>query len=116
MFEAYWPIGSRPRLALALGLFTAQRRSDVVRIGKQHIRDGVLAIRQQKTGVTLAIPVHSELTAIIAATPIGHLTLLTTKYGKSFSPNGLNDQFRSWCAMPPDCRHTASFMDSGKRR
>jgi len=106
-FEAHWPIGSRPRLALALGLFTAQRRSDVVRIGRQHIRDGVLAVRQQKTGVILAIPVHSELTAIICATPVGHLTLLTTKYGKSFSPNGLNDQFRSWCdaaGLPTYCK------------
>src|SRR5215469_8105111 len=31
-FEAYYPIGSKPRLALALGLFTAQRRGDVVHI------------------------------------------------------------------------------------
>src|SRR5215472_3095060 len=59
-FEARWPIGSKPRLALALGLYTAQRRGDVVRIGRQHIRDGVLAVLQQKTGVTLAIPVHPD--------------------------------------------------------
>ena len=60
----------------ALGLYTAQRRGDVVRIGRQHIRDGVLTVRQQKTGTTLAIPVHAELAQIIDATPIGHLTLL----------------------------------------
>jgi integrase len=51
-FEAHWPIGSKPRLAFALGLYTAQRRGDVVRIGRQHIKDGVLAVRQQKTGAT----------------------------------------------------------------
>jgi integrase len=41
-FEAHHPIGSKPRLTLALLLYTAQRRSDVVRMGRQHIRDGVL--------------------------------------------------------------------------
>jgi len=63
MFEARYPIASKPRLALALGLYTAQRRGDAVRIGRQHIRDGVLTVRQQKTAVTLAIPVHPDLAA-----------------------------------------------------
>ena len=54
-------MGSKPRLALALLLYTAQRRSDVVRIGRQHIRTAVLKVKQQKTGVTLAIPVHPAL-------------------------------------------------------
>ena len=60
-FESYHPIGTKPRLALALLLYTAQRRTDVVRIGRQHIKDGVLTVKQQKTGVTLAIPVHPRL-------------------------------------------------------
>jgi hypothetical protein len=47
-FEAHHPIGSKARLALALGLFTAQRRADVVRIGRQHIRDGVLTVPGQR--------------------------------------------------------------------
>src|SRR6185437_6351530 len=38
-FEARWPIGTRPRLALALLLYTGQRRSDVVRMGHQHVRN-----------------------------------------------------------------------------
>jgi len=105
-FEARWPIGSKPRLALALGLYTAQRRGDVVRIGRQHIRDGVLTVRQQKTGATLANPVHPGLAAIIAATPVGHLTLLITNTGKSYDANDFSDQFRSWCDtadLPQHC-------------
>src|SRR6266478_2911636 len=62
-FEAHHPIGTKPRLALALLLYTAQRRSDVVKMGRQHIRDGVLTVKQEKTGVTLAIPVHPHLQA-----------------------------------------------------
>ena len=105
-FEARWPIGSKPRLALALGLYTAQRRGDVVRIGRQHIRDGVLTVRQAKTGATLAIPVHPDLAAIIAATPVGHLTLLVTQTGKSYGANDFSEMFRSWCdaaGLPQHC-------------
>jgi integrase len=112
-FEAHHPIGSKPRLALALGLYTAQRRSDVIRIGRQHIRDGVLTVRQQKTGVTLAIPVHSDLAKIIAATPTGHLTFLTTRparaTGRTISLNS-----SAFGAMPPICRRTAFFTVSAR--
>jgi integrase len=75
-FEAHHPIGTKPRLALALLLYTAQRRGDVVKMGRQHIRDGVLTVKQQKTGITLAIPVHSHLQAVLDATPSAHLTFL----------------------------------------
>ena len=105
-FEARWRIGSKPRLALALGLYTAQRRGDVVHIGRQHIRDGVLTLRQQKTGASLAIPVHPDLAAIIAATPVGHLTLLTTRTGKSYAANDFSVAFRTWCdaaELPGHC-------------
>jgi len=62
-FEAVHPVGGKARLALALLLYTPQRRSDVVGIGRQHIRNGVLHIKQKKTGASLAIPVHSNLRA-----------------------------------------------------
>ena len=105
-YEAHHAIGSKERLALALGLFTAQRRGDVVRIGRQHIRDGVLTVRQNKTGKTLAIPMHIDLVNIIEATPIAGLTLLSTRRGRTFSPNNLTDQFRIWCdqaGLPQRC-------------
>jgi integrase len=109
-YEAHHAIGSKARLALALGIYTAQRRGDVTRIGRQHIRDGVLTVRPQKTrhttAVTLAIPVHPELQKILAATPVGHLTLLTTKTGRTYSATVFSEQFRAWCdqaALPRHC-------------
>ena len=109
------PIGSKARLALALGLYTAQRRGDVVRMGRQHIRNGELAVRQKKTGTPLTIPVLPELQAIIDATPIGHLTLLTTKTGKSYGANDFSDQFRNG-ATPPACRPSARSTACARRR
>jgi len=50
-FEARWPIGTRARLALTLLLYTAQRRSDVVRMGRQHLKGEKINIRQQKKPV-----------------------------------------------------------------
>jgi integrase len=96
-FESCHPIGSRSRLALALLLYTGQRRSDVIRMGRQNIRNGLLHIRQQKTGIELAIPIHRALATIIAETPADHLTFLTTQYGGPFSETGFSHWFREQC-------------------
>jgi integrase len=96
-FEAQHPIGSRARLALALLLYTAQRRSDVVNLGRQHIRRGVLHLRQQKTGRSLEIPVHPALQAILDVTASDHLTFLTTQAGQPFTPAGFTNWFRDRC-------------------
>jgi integrase len=105
-FEARHEIGSRARLALALLLYTAQRRGDVVRMGRQHIRDGMLTVRQEKTGQALEIPVHPALRSILAATPGDHLTFLVASTGKPFSPAGFGNLFREWCEeadLPKAC-------------
>jgi integrase len=104
-FEAAHPIGSRARLAFALALFTGQRRSDVIRIGRQHVRDGFIAVRQQKTGAALQIPVHPDLQEILAAHPAStSLTYLTTAAGAPFTANGFTDWFRKMrieAELPP---------------
>ena len=73
-FEAAHPIGTKARLAFALLLYTGQRRSDVVEMGRQHIHDNVLTIDQGKTEggeeAHLEIPVHPRLREIIDATPM----------------------------------------------
>ena len=105
-FEAHHPIGTKPRLVLALLLYTAQRRSDVVRMGRQHMRDGVLTVKQQKTGVTLAIPVHPYLQTVLDATLSEHLTFLVTATGKPYGGNAFSEQFRNWCdaaGLPKRC-------------
>jgi integrase len=105
-FEAHYPLGSKPRLALALLLYTAQRRADVVRMGRQHIRDGVLSVRQQKTGTALVIPVTPTLAAAIDATPSEHLTFLVTDRGQPFEPMAFTKWFRRCCdaaGLPKAC-------------
>jgi integrase len=109
-FEAHHPIGTKPRLALALLVYTAQRRGDVVRIGRQHIRktdDGpALYVKQRKTGVELLLPIHPELGAVLDATPGEHLTFLVTATGKPYGDNHFSESFREWCdaaGLPKHC-------------
>ncbi len=100
-YEARHPIGSRARLGMALILYTAQRRSDIVRIGSQHIRSGVMIVRAQKTsrttGKTLEIPIHPALAEVLAATPTEHLTFLMTEAGAPFTAAGFGNKFREYC-------------------
>jgi integrase len=109
-FEAFHPIGSRERLAFALLLYTAQRRSDVVRMGRQHVRETpegpALYVKQRKTGVELLIPIRPELRAVLAATPSEHLTFLVTATGKPYGDNHFSESFREWCdaaGLPKHC-------------
>ena len=106
VFESAHPIGTKARLAFALLLYTAQRRSDVIRMGRQHVRDGVLQVRQVKTGASLNIPVHADLQLILDVTPSDHLTFLTTRFGKPYDGNDFSYQFRKWCnraGLPQEC-------------
>src|SRR5262249_12815771 len=104
-FERRHPIGSRARLALALLLYTGQRRGDVTRMGAQHIRNGALHVKQEKTGAELIIPVHPTLATIIAAAPRNHLTFVTTRHGRPFQGSAFSRWFREECdkAGLPHC-------------
>jgi integrase len=104
-YEAAHRIGTKARLGLALGIYTMQRRGDVVRMGPQHIRDGAITVRQAKTGTTLVIPVLPALQTL-DATPSSHLTFLTTRSGQPYKGNDFSEQFRAWCneaGLPKRC-------------
>jgi integrase len=97
-FEAHHAIGTKARLAFAIPRFTGLGRSEVARIGPQHIRNGEIIIARQKTGVEPTITIHPELQAILDATAVtGFSTFLVTKTGRPFQPNDLSEQFRQWC-------------------
>jgi integrase len=97
-FEAAYPIGTKPRLALALLLATAARRSDVVKLGRGHVRDGMLHMRQKKTGKQLMIPVTTELAeAINAAAPADTVVFLLNENGRAFTAEGFTKWFAKQC-------------------
>lgn len=107
------PAGSKPRLALALLLFTGARKSDVVRLGRQNLRSeaGALWLRydvakgagRRRAPKVVEIPVLPQLAAEIAAAQdaaggiAGQLTFLQTAFGKPYTAAGFGNWFRRQC-------------------
>jgi integrase len=100
-FEERHPIGTKARLALALLLFTGQRRADITRFGKQHVKRGKLTFTQHKgrnrKPKRLVLPALPSLQAVIDASPCGDLTFLVNEFGNAFSDAGFGNKFRDWC-------------------
>jgi len=119
-FEARWPLGTRERLAYALLIYTAQRRSDVVRMGRQHVRDGrihVVTVKSQ--GMTkLWLPIHPSLREAIDAYPNDNMTFLVTREGQPFSPAGFGNWFADatrGAGLPKGCSAHGLRKAAGRR-
>lgn len=92
-FDERWPLGTLERLAKDLLLYTGQRRGDVRLMGPQHIRAGLVRVRQQKTGAELEIALHDALRGSIDARPTKHLAFITTAAGEPYSEAGFGNWF-----------------------
>ncbi|PAY05430.1 hypothetical protein CK489_29035 [Bradyrhizobium sp. UFLA03-84] len=106
-FEIRHPVGTRARLAYELLLQAGQSRCDVVRMGRQHIRGGMMTMGRQKTGVPFNVEVMPRLQAAIdAMAASNHLTFLVTAHGKPFTAAGFGNYFRDLCrdaGLPERC-------------
>jgi len=96
-FKARWPIGTRERLAFAVLLYTGMRRGDASTLGRQHIKDGTITFRTQKTGQQVTIPVLPKLAAVINATKTGDLALIATQDGHAMTKESFGNWFKDAC-------------------
>ncbi len=97
MFRGRWPLGTRERVAFEVLRQTGLRRGDACRVGRPHLRDGVIRITTEKTNERVAIAVSSTLAEAIAAGPIGDLTLITTSAGRPMMKESMGNWLRSAC-------------------
>jgi integrase len=81
-YEVRWPLGTRERLAFDLLLYSAQRVGDVVRMQRSDIRNSVVTVVQQKTGVEVFVPLHPALARSIKAGPSKGIYLVGDKNGR----------------------------------
>ena len=114
-FKERHPVGTKAYLALHLILLSGQRRSDVVKFGKQHVRKAEhmpARLRQlhggrwlnftqfkgrKKKPVTLTIPILPKLEQVISESPCGEMTFLVTSFKKPFTAAGFGNWFRDRC-------------------
>jgi len=94
-FTDCYAMGTRERLALELMLCAAPRRSDVIRLGLEHVIGGRLVYRQKKTGAEIDIPILPQLAAAIAAMPSlpKQKLFLETQFGRAFTETGFYNWF-----------------------
>jgi len=96
-YEARWPAGTHERVWMHVLLYTGFRRGDAVRFGRQHIRDGIAAIRTEKTDTEVTIRVPGELTATLATGPTGDLAFIVGKKGRPLTKESFGNLFRRAC-------------------
>jgi hypothetical protein len=104
-FRAFWPLGTKPRLAMELVLWTGARRANAHRMAPP--RNGRIGDSAVKTGKAMDVQVAPLLAQAIEAMPVvGIETLLVTDYGKPFSVAGFGNWFADKCdqAGLPQCR------------
>ncbi len=81
------PLAGRMALPVLLGLYTAQRRGDVIKLPWSAYNGATITLRQSKAGKkakTLVIPVHPVLKAALDATPKTAVTICTRADGHSW--------------------------------
>jgi integrase len=98
-YEHRWPLGTRQRVWLDLLLYTGLRRGDAVRFGRPHVRDGVGAIKTEKSGFTLMVtlPILPVLAETLAAGPCGDLTFIAGERGQPLTKESFGNLFRDAC-------------------
>jgi len=100
-YETRHPVGTKARLALALFLYTGQRKSDVVQFGPITVRGDRLVFVQHKgrgrKPKRMSLPLNEPLRLVLDASPLGKVTWLETEYGQPWSIAGFGTKMRQWC-------------------
>jgi integrase len=96
-YEALYPRGTAERVMLDVYAYTGLRRGDAARVGKQHVKDGVITIKTEKTGMVVSIPILPELQATLDAGPVGDMTFNVGRYGLPLTARGLGRKFGAAC-------------------
>lgn len=90
-----WPIGTRQRVWLDVVLYTGLRRGDLVVVGRQHERDGVVTLRTEKGGetVTVTLPILAPLRRTLDVGPIGQMAWICGERGAPLTKESFGNMF-----------------------
>jgi integrase len=96
-YENRWPVGTRQRVWLDVLLYTGLRRGDAVRLGRQHIRNGIATLKTEKTDTVVTLPILPVLAETLAAGPCGDLTFIAGENGNPLTKESFGNLFRDAC-------------------
>ena len=95
-YRSHWPLGTHQRVAFEVLRETGLRRGDAVRVGRPHVRNGVIRLATEKTGEQVSIAVSDVLDAALKAGPVGDTTFIVGAGGKPLVKEGFTNMFRKW--------------------
>ncbi|WP_157999631.1 tyrosine-type recombinase/integrase [Allomesorhizobium alhagi] len=102
-------VRSKAVLALVLLMYTGIRVSDLAVLGPQHRRADQFTLRlfknRNRSPVTLVLPIHPVLDAVLAWHPVKGMNYLITEYGNAYSVKGLGQRVSEWFSQAslPHC-------------
>jgi integrase len=98
-YRKRWKLGTRQRVWMEFLLYTGMRRGDAVKIGPQHVIDGVIYTTTEKSRkkVELTLEILPELQAALDAGPIGVKAFIVGESGKPLTKETFGNFFRAAC-------------------
>jgi len=98
-YDQRWPVGTKERVWRDVLFYTGLRRGDAVRLGRQHVRDGIATLRTEKSQgeMIVSIPILPILQRALDAGPIGDLAFICGKSGKPLTKESFGNAFKDAC-------------------
>ena len=98
-YDKRWPIGTKERVWRDVLFYTGLRRGDAVKLGRQHVRNGIATLRTEKSQgeITVCIPILPILQRTLDAGPIGELAFICGKNGKPLTKESFGNAFKDAC-------------------
>jgi integrase len=96
-YQPKWSIGTRERVWLDVLLYTGLRRGDAVRLGRQHIRDGVVTLKTEKNDTPVTLLILPALAETLAAGPCGDLAVIVGARGEPMAKKTFSNGFQKAC-------------------
>jgi integrase len=72
-------------------------RGDAVRLGRQHMRNGIATLKTEKTDTEVSLPILPVLLKTLSAGPCGDLTFFAGEHGHPLTKESFGNLFRKAC-------------------
>jgi hypothetical protein len=92
-YRAHWPLGTRQRVAVEVIFAGGFRRGDAVRVGRQHVRGGVIRLDTEKTGERVIVSVSDELDVALKAGPTCDFAFIVSARRQALRQRVVRQQF-----------------------
>ena len=82
------------RVPVALAMYGGFRKTDVLKVTKAAVREGLIEVATSKRGVVVRVPIHPDLAGVLASAPRhASVTIAANQAGHPWTVSGYNSTF-----------------------